>query len=354
MMEQLTQLSPTVQTDLCLEAVQSYGVNRGQGNLVGVQSYMTAVQYATADQFHTHLDGYLAAAQAEGWLHANTIVIFPENIGTWLLLVNENSSIIEAETMDSASKRMVSHHLPRFLWTLPQAAGRNRAAGALFRMKAQQIAAVYQDTFAQLAATYGVTIVAGSVFLPQPEWGNGRLHCTPGPLQNVCCVFASDGRAYPTITRKVHLVPDEGALLQGGHLADLPVYDTLAGRLGVLICADSWYPTSYEALAAQEVDIIAVPNNQGGWHKPWGGYLTPPVPDDVDTADIGRLTEEEAWLKYALAGRMGGSGARVGMQVFFHGRMWDQVSEGQSIILKENQLIEAPDVPGAALINVWL
>ncbi|HUM68630.1 MAG TPA: hypothetical protein PLK31_07270, partial [Chloroflexota bacterium] len=226
MMEQLTQLSAAVQPDLFIEAVQSYGVNRGQGNLVGIQSFMTAVHYATAVQFHSRLDAYMAAARAEGWLHEDTIVIFPENIGAWLLLVNENSSIIEAETMDKASKRMVSHHLPRFLWTLPQAAGRNRAAGALFRMKAQQMAAVYQETFAQLAATYGVTIVAGSVFLPQPEWENGRLHCTHGPLQNVCCVFAGDGRAYPAITRKVHLVPDEGALLQGGTLAELPVYPT--------------------------------------------------------------------------------------------------------------------------------
>ncbi|MFO7680563.1 MAG: hypothetical protein R6X34_10975 [Chloroflexota bacterium] len=97
-----------------------------------------------------------------------------------------------------------------------------------------------------------------------------------------------------------------------------------------------------------------MPNNQGGWHKPWGGYITPPVPADVDETDIEQLTEREAWLKYALAGRMHLSGARVGMQVFFHGRLWDQVSEGQSIILKENQLIEAPDVLGAALINVWL
>ncbi len=354
MMEQLTQLSAAVQPDLFIEVVQSYGVNRGQGNLVGIQSYMTAVHYATAAQFHNRLDGYLAAARAEGWLHEDTIVIFPENIGTWLLLVNENASILTAETMDSASKRMVGHHLPRFLWTLPQAAGHNRAAGALFRMKAQQMAVAYQETFSQLAVTYGVTIVAGSVFLPQPVWENGRLHCTPGPLQNVCCVFAGDGRAYPAITRKVHLVPDEGALLQGGTLTELPVYPTPAGRLGVLICADSWYPESYEALAAQDVDIVAVPNNQGGWHKPWGGYLTPPVPDDVYAADIGRLTEEEAWLKYALAGRMDRSGARAGMQVFFHGRLWDQVSEGQGIIVKENQLMEAPDVPGAALINVWL
>jgi predicted amidohydrolase len=354
MMTQLTLLTPTIEADLCLDAVQSYGVNRGKGNLVGVQPYMTAVHYATAVQFQTRLDSYMAAAQADGWLHDNTIAIFPENMGTWLLLVNEHTSILEADTLDRATKRMVNHNLLHFLRTLPQVKGSNRTGAALFRMKAQRVALLYQKIFSELAAKYGVTIVAGSVFLPQPVWENGRLHCTAGPLQNVSCVFAADGQAYPDITRKVHLVPDESTVLQGGSLDDLPVYDTPAGRLGVLICADSWYPASYEALAAHGVDIIAVPNNLGGWHKPWGGYLTPPVPDDVDATDIGRLTEEEAWLKYALAGRMGRSGARVGMQVFFHGRLWDQISEGQSIILKENQLIEAPDVPGAALINVWV
>jgi len=114
-MEQLSQISPSSQADLFIEAVQSYGVNQEQGNLVGIQSYMTAGHYATAVQYQRHLNGYMAAAQAEGWLHDNTIVIFPENIGTWLLLVNENASIIEAETMDKATRRMVSHNLPRFL-----------------------------------------------------------------------------------------------------------------------------------------------------------------------------------------------------------------------------------------------
>ena len=45
-------------------------------------------------------------------------------------------------------------------------------------------------------------------------------------------------------------------------------YDTPAGELGVLICADSWYLEPYETLAAQGPDFIVVPNNyftEGGW-----------------------------------------------------------------------------------------
>jgi len=51
MMDQLSQISPSNQAGLFIEAVQSYGVHQEPGNLVGIQSYMTAVYFATAVQF---------------------------------------------------------------------------------------------------------------------------------------------------------------------------------------------------------------------------------------------------------------------------------------------------------------
>lgn len=353
-MEQLTQLSVTVQPDPFIEAVQSYGVNRGQGNLVGIQSYMTAVHYATADQFHSHLDGYLATAQAQGWLRPDTIVIFPENIGTWLLVVDEHTSIFQAETTEQASKCMVRHNLPRFLATLLQAKGQNRSVDALFRMKAHLMTHIYQETFAHLASHYGMTIVAGSLFLPEPTIVDGRLQPGAGWLQNIACVFDGDGRIHPHITRKNTPVFAETGFLKAGTPADLPVYDTPSGRLGVLICADSWYPAAYETLAAQDVDIIAIPNNQEHWGEPWPGYRTAARPSDYDPQDVGAITEREAWLKYALPGRIGMTNAVAGMHVFFHGRMWDQIGDGQTIIVHDGVTYAAPHVEKAALVNLWL
>lgn len=43
MMEQLSQISPSNQAGLFLEAVRNNGVHQEQGNLVGIQSYMTAM-----------------------------------------------------------------------------------------------------------------------------------------------------------------------------------------------------------------------------------------------------------------------------------------------------------------------
>lgn len=342
------------QTELEIESIDSFGVESGQGNLIGIQPFMRADDYATAVSCHKKLDGYLAAACAEGWLSSNTVVIFPENIGTWLLLNHEHRSIFATDKIDTAVKRMIRHHWLRFghYWFTAQC--RARHIDALFRMKAEQMASDYQTIFADLAHKYGVTIVAGLLFLPTPTIANGRLQISDGPLQNVTCVFAPNGSLHPQITRKNNLVHDETDFLMAGELTDFPVYETPAGRLGVLICADSWYPASYAVLAGQDVEIIAVPNNQGEWLKPWSGYSTTFVPQDVDLKDVGRLTEREAWLKYALPGRITSSGANVGMHVFFHGQLWDQVSEGQSILVKEDSIFEASDVVKAALTNLWI
>lgn len=348
-------LSPSENaSSLAIESMHCFGVARGRGNLVGIQTYMTVNDYATEAQFQNKLAGYLAQAAAEGWLQPDSIVIFPENIGTWLILLNAPDSSFQAETMEQAMKSMIRGTLPKFLSTLFKTKGKNRPVDALFRMSAKKMAHVYQLTFAHLASRFGVTIVAGSIFLPEPEISGGWLQPGSGPLQNISCTFGGDGRLAPRLTRKNNPVHEETSFLKPGTLADLPVFDTPAGRLGVLICSDAWHPASYAALAAQEVQIIAVPNNQGGWHQPWPGYATETVPENVQQQDIGTITEREAWLKYALPGRIAQSGATAGMHVFFHGRLWDQVSEGQTIMVNEASLVVAPDVEKAALVNLYL
>ena len=67
-----------------------------------------------------------------------------------------------------------------------------------------------------------------------------------------------------------------------------------------------------------------------------------------------RLTEKDAWLKYALAGRMADTGATMGLHVFFHGRIWEQIGDDQTIIVRKDKVITAPYVSGVALVNVWL
>ena len=339
---------------LHLEAINSYGQDQGGGNLVAVQTYMLPADYSRPTIFADKLRAYLEQAAAAGWLNQRAIVTFPEHIGTWLVAAGESWPVQRARTLARALLWTAGRH-PIGLWrNLRPAQGQNRLLAALFRYKASEMASIYQATFAELARRFGVTLVAGSLVLPEPQVVNGQLVVGQDGLQNVTAVFRPDGSLYPQLTRKVRLVHLETAFLQAASPAALPVYETPAGRLGVLICADSWYPETYSPLAAADVKLLIVPNFQATWEIPWPGYAAEPVPADVDSADVGRLLEKEAWLKYALPGRIAVSGARYGLHVFGHGQLWDERGDGQTIIVTPDEVICAPYVGGAALVNYWL
>ena len=125
----------------------------------------------------------------------------------------------------------------------------------------------------------------------------------------------------------------------------------------MLICADAWYPEPYRVIAAQEADLLVVPSyspGDGHWSAPWAGYDGAPPPPDVDPQDVGRLTEGQAWIKYAMADRLPRTGIRAGINVFLRGRLWDLGADGHTTLSWRDQVIEAPDVDGAALVNAWL
>ena len=339
---------------VCLDAISSYGRDQGKGNLVAVQTFMRPFDYGRQAMFAGKLRAYLEQAATAGWLNERTIVAFPEHIGTWLVAAGEPGLALRAQTLAGALLWTAGRHPVGLLRNLRHAQGQNRLLEALFRFKAPSMAAIYQSTFAELARRFGVTLVAGSLVLPEPQVKDDRLVVGQGGLQNVTAVFRPDGSLHPHLTRKVRLVHQETAFLQPASLAALPAYETPAGRLGVLICADAWYPETYAPLAAAGVELLVVPSFQATWQVPWHGYAAEPVPDDLDSADVGRLLEKEAWLKYALPGRMAASGARYGLHLFGHGQLWDERGDGQTIIVTPGELICAPYVAGAALVNYWL
>jgi predicted amidohydrolase len=233
----------------------------------------------------------------------------------------------------------------------------DRIAASLFRVKAPAMARAYQAVFSSLARQYAVTLVGGSIVLPAPQVRDGQVLAGAGPLYNVSAVFGPDGRAAPRLARKVVPTTAEQPFTAPAPVAELPIFETPAGRLGVLICADSWYPAPYQRLQAQAVELVAVPSSitsAGLWDKPWGGYDGAARPADVDPADVGRLTEGQAWRKYALAGRLGSSGAAHGVNVFLHSALWDLSGDcGQALAVSRGQVLQSSGA-GAALLNVWL
>lgn len=344
--------------DSYLEQADSYGQNSGKGNLIGVQPYMLPEDYVSEASFFHKLDSYLAAAQERGWLNEKTVVIFPEYIGTWLVVAGEKASVYRAANVYSALTTITLSNLYGLLRWLPCTSVQNPLKYVLFRLKAESMAAIYHSVFSRLAGDYGVTIVAGSIVLPQPELSGERLTVHNGPLYNVSIVYRPDGTPHPQVVRKVYPVPDELDFTARGSEADLPVFDTPAGRLGVLICADAWYPSPYAVLKEKGVELVAVPSyasHSNHWQSPWGGYVPTEVPpDDLKSEDVSGLTTRQAWLKYALPGRLASSGAHTGINVFLRGKIWDLGADGHTIMVRDGRTSQAAYVDGATLSNLWL
>ena len=235
---------------------------------------------------------------------------------------------------------------------------KGRVEASLFRMKARGMAHSYTAVFSRLAKTYGVTVVAGSILLQEAQVAG--LGVEPGAndatLQNVTAVFRPDGSPHDKLARKCYPILAEQPFVQPAALDGLPVFDTPAGRLGVLVCADAWYPAPYDRLRRNGVQLLAVPSfidHAGAWDSPWGGYNGSLAPQDVDPGDIQRLSEGQAWRKYALAGRLSSSGAQAGINVFLQASLWDMTSDGLSLAKKGDETTAVSTRRGA-LLNQWL
>jgi hypothetical protein len=271
--------------------------------------------------------------------------------------LGEKAQVHQAKTIDQAMRPIVLRNMLPFIQELLSAREGNRVNASIFRMKAAQMAQAYQAVFSKLAAKYGITIVGGSILLPTPSIQAGEIKPGKGPLYNVSAVFKPDGQVHPALSVKAFPISTELPFVACGLTGNLPVFETPAGRLGVLICADSFYPQPYDQMKSLKADLIAVPSfstGKGLWNQPWGNYSGAEAPADVDPADAGRLTEGEAWHKYALLGRIASAGVKFGVNVFLHGELWDLEAENSpSIMVNDQSWVESIATRGA-LLNLWL
>jgi hypothetical protein len=137
------------------------------------------------------------------------------------------------------------------------------------------------------------------------------------------------------------------------------VFETPAGRLGVLICADSWYPQAYVPLKEHEISLLAVPSydvfGMQKWNQAWLGYDGWQSPADIAHDDVMKITEAQAWAKYSLAGRIRSSGAPYGMNVFLRGKLWDQDLGGRpATLVSGNDVFVEEQTQKAAILSLWL
>ncbi|QXI30443.1 carbon-nitrogen hydrolase family protein [Pseudomonas vanderleydeniana] len=345
-------------SDLRIRLALNQGSPGEHGNLLGIQPELFPSDYQSLPRLHRKLAAYLQQARSLGLLNARTVVVLPEHVGTWLVLRGEKDDLFQALTQQEAMNWLMVSNPLKFSDALSKAKGRSRLDDARLRMKAKAMASDYQALFGGLAKEFGVTLVAGTLLLPTPFVEQGTLKFGRGSLYNASVTFGADGlplgqpqrQRYPTFEQRGYVL---GAADQGMNVVDTP-----AGRLGILIGSDSWYPEAYRQLDALGVKLIAVPAHvagKGAWDRPWRGFKSAITPAEISLRP-GELSEGEAWHRLTLIGRPPASQSIAGISVFLRGQLWDQRSSGQSFISYNGQTFTQDDAGGrgARLINLWL
>lgn len=348
-------------SDLRIQLTVNEGQPGERGNLLGIQPELSPSDYQSREHLQRKLSAYLQQARDQGLINDKTIVVLPEHVGTWLFASGEKDQLYQSTTLKEAMTWLSVSNPLQFLHALIQAKGRDRIDDAYLRMKAQAMANDYQMLFGGLAKTFGVTLVAGSIVLPDPSVNNGLLHIGAGALYNSSVVFGTDGLPIGQPQRQLYPGFAERDYIHPAPTAELNVVDTPAGRLGVLIGSDSWYPGNYAQLNEKGAELIAVPAFVVGndrWSKPWRGFSSASTPADINFKP-GETSEAEAWHRLTLTGAHPGSTAHAGVSVFMRGQFWDRGSSGHSFANRRGlagaeQISD--DQPGhsARLINLWL
>jgi N-carbamoylputrescine amidase len=126
--------------------------------------------------------------------------------------------------------------------------------------------------FGELAAELGVVIIL-SLFEKRAE----------GVFHNTAVVIDANGRLAGRY-RKMHIPDDPGYYekyyFTPGDLGFEPI-DTRAGRLGVLVCWDQWYPEAARLMALAGAELLLYPTAIG-----W----------DMQDDDSERQRQQDAWL----------------------------------------------------------
>ena len=343
-------------SDLRITLAVNEGLPADRGNLLGVQPELFPADYQSLERLHLKLAAYLQKAREQGLINDKTIVVLPEHIGTWLMLAGEKNEVYQALHAKDAMNWLSASNPVLFLRAWISATGDNRTDDAYLRMKAPAMARDYQVLFGGLAKEFGVTLVAGSIALPNPSVSQGQLQVGHGALYNASVVFAAGGLPIGEPQRQFYPIYDERGFIEPGDENLVNVFDTPAGRLGVLVGSDSWYPDNYRKLNERGAQLIAVPAfvlGRDTWDRPWRGFKSVSTPPQVSLKPE-ELSEGEAWRRLTLISQQPISQAVAGMSVFLRGQFWDLGTAGHSFLSSHGQISADGDARGARLLNIWL
>lgn len=247
---------------LALGALTAAGPASAGVRLVGIQLHLPIAVYRDLGTFQRYIEAATVDALKKERLRPGEtpVLVFPEHVGTFLSFCGQREEFYAAPTMTRAMFFCFLSN-PGLYWrhiTTSLRVGRwdilddFLGFGNFLRGRARWTWKAYLDSFSDLARRHRAVVVAGSISIPRPE----EFHRLYAPLYGTSAVFGPGGELLGVV-RKLHPVSKETLFMTPAPPTELRPIETPAGRVGVLICSDSWFPDAYELL--RDSDFLAIP-----------------------------------------------------------------------------------------------
>lgn len=288
--------------------------------LVAVQLELDINDYWTKDSFEQLIRSQMASVAAQTDPAVPTLVVFPEDVGLLLAISGMEKQLAGIDSIEAAIGKAVTSKVVPLLWT--RLIRWKAWVPALFLNRQKDIAEAYFETFAAVAREHEMYIVAGSVILPPYAIENGVVRWDKKPTEhnvyNTSYLFGPDGLVIGK-QDKIDLIEleQEAALnLSSGAFANLAVFETEVGNIGIAICLDSFSDDITNRLAELGANILVQPSaNPGPWNE-W---------------------QQTDWLRSTQLMVGGHERFTYGVNPMLVGRLWDIEFFGQSSIAASMQ-----------------
>ncbi|MCB1156102.1 MAG: hypothetical protein H7A25_02310 [Leptospiraceae bacterium] len=332
--------------------ISSIGKDRNQGNLLGIQAYIQAVDYSNAERFYQFIESYLESAKEKGLLKTGTLVMFPEHIGTPLFLLDERKEVILSDRFDVVIKRMMISNLHLFIPSYFQFS--TDVYKSLMSIKQRKMKKVYRDTFRSLSKYYDVPIVAGSIL----EMEKGKLVKDSYSFYNKSYAFFPDGKII-ILSKKMNLDKLESQLMIRGDKKEQSFFTISGKRYQVLLSLDSLVAANYMETASDKTDVFLSPSALLSFSViPEESFTVNEESQNLEKVKLpeilGKSDQDRKWLYKSLFSNLNNRKNSIGMQVFLKGKFLNTELQGIGNIITERGKIDvllSDNQPG--LLNVW-
>ncbi len=214
-------------------------------DLFCVQPYMQWQDYLSADAFYRKIERYFQWADAQRVPEHPALIVFPEDIATFLLLVN-HAPILEHASSLTEAFALIGHRYRRNLLVHMVKYRTASVKRAFFLYGAPTVWRIWYRTMTALARQYHITVVAGSALLPDHRAGSDQDTLIPASarIYNRSLTIGPDGQVLSAV-KKVNLVPTQEDVLDlsPGPLEQALTAAVLPGtsiRLATAICYDGF------------------------------------------------------------------------------------------------------------------